>query len=141
MAAGVNGEIIVMSKYYKVKVVIIVLLAIVTILANYLLIPIYGLNGAAIGSAIALVIFNLSKYIFLFVKMKIQPFSLATILTLLVGLIILALGFYLPKTDNVFIDMIYRSATVTITYASLVYFLKLSPDINEQVDRLIGRRS
>ena len=141
MAAGVNGEIIVMSKYYKVNVLLIVLLAIITIVANYLLIPIYGLSGAAVGSALALIIFNTSKFLFLWIKMKIQPFSWSTVLTLVIGIIILMIGMYLPKLQSSLLDIIYRSTIVTLVYSSLIYLLKVSPEINTEVNRFIGRRN
>lgn len=141
MAAGVNGEIIVMSKYYKVNVMLIVFLAIITISANLILIPMYGLKGAAFGSALALVLFNLAKYVFLWVKLKIQPISRSTLFTLLVGGIALLIGLYLPRLERPIIDIVYRSAIVTSVYAALIYALKLSPDINDVVNKFIGRQN
>lgn len=138
MVAGLNGEIIVMSKYYRVNVYLIIGLAIITVLANYLLIPIYGLNGAAIGSAFALIIFNISKYLFLYYKFKFQPFTANTIKALLIGAITVIIGFWLPKLDNIYFDIIYRSFVVTIFYGAATYLLKVSDDINDQVKRLLG---
>jgi O-antigen/teichoic acid export membrane protein len=141
MASGVNGEIIIMSRHYKVNVYLIVLLASVTILANYILIPIYGLIGAAVGSAIALLAFNIAKFSFLIIKMKIQPFSQWTFVTLLIGLLVLIIGIYLPPLNNVYVDILYRSAVVTTVYGALVYVLKVSPEINSIIDKVIGRRN
>ena len=52
MLFGVNGEIIVMSKYYRFNVVAVGLLALLTIGLNLLLIPEYGIEGAAMASFI-----------------------------------------------------------------------------------------
>lgn len=141
MSAGVNGEIIVMSKYYKVNVILIVILAVITVSANYILIPIYGLTGAAIGSAIALIIFNLLKYLFLLVKMKIQPLHGNTFLVLGLGVIVLFIGLSLPRLNNAIVDIAYRSAIVTAVYSGAIYMLGLSPEINGIVNNFIGRRS
>jgi O-antigen/teichoic acid export membrane protein len=137
MAAGLNGEIIIMSKYYKVNVYLIMALAFFTVVANYFLIPIYGLNGAAIGSAFALLFFNLSKFVFLYGKLNLQPFSLNTIKVLILGGIVLVIGFWLPKIDNVYLDIFYRSAIVTVIYAVAIYLLKPSDDINNLVNKVI----
>ena len=141
MAAGLNGEIIVMSKHYKVNVYLIILLAIVTITANLLLIPIYGLNGAAIGSAIALILFNLAKYLFILFRMRIQPFSVQTLKTLAIGALVLALGIWLPQLQDTYLDILYRSAIVSIIFGASIYMLNISEDINNIVNKLIGRRS
>ena len=140
MVAGLNGEIIVMSKYYKVNVYLIIALATFTILANYFLIPIYGLNGAAIGSAFALLFFNLIKFVFLYSKLKLQPFSVNTIKVILFGVAILLIGLWLPRLSNTYYDIIYRSVIVSVIYGIGIYFLKASTDINQLVDKLLGRK-
>ena len=139
IAAGLNGEIIIMSRYYRVNVYFIIALALFTVLANYFLIPVYGLNGAAIGSAFALLFFNLIKFVFLYNKLKLQPFSVNTIKVVLLGVVVLLLGFWLPKLDNIYFDIFYRSAIVSASYGIAIYFLKPSMDINRLVDRLLGR--
>jgi O-antigen/teichoic acid export membrane protein len=139
MAAGVNGEIIIMSKFYKVNTYFVVGLAIITIIANYLLIPIYGLEGEALGTVFALFIFNFSKYLFLKVKLKIQPFSLNTIKVLAIGSAVLLIGLYLPKLHNIYFDIIIRSGIVTITYVLVIYFTKASAEINTLVDTWLKR--
>jgi O-antigen/teichoic acid export membrane protein len=137
MAAGLNGEIIIMSKYYKVNVYLIIALAIFTVATNYFLIPIYGLNGAAIGSAFALLFFNLSKFIFLYGKLNLQPFSVNTIKVLILGGIVLTIGFWLPEIDNIYLDIFYRSAVVSVIYAITIYLLRPSDDINNLVDKVL----
>ena len=75
MVFGVNGEIIVMSKYYRFNVLAIGILALSTIILNYYLIPKYGLEGAAIASFISMLGFNALKFLFLWSKYKLQPFT------------------------------------------------------------------
>lgn len=140
IAAGLNGEIIVMSKYYKVNVYFVVALAIFTVGANYILIPVYGLSGAAIGSAFALLFFNLTKFIFLYSKLKLQPFSVNTIKVILLGAVILLFGLWLPQLDNVYYDIFYRSVIVSVIYSIAIYLLKPSKDIDNLINKAIGRQ-
>ena len=111
-----------------------------TVLANYFLIPIYGLNGAAIGSAFALLFLNLIKFVFLYSKLRLQPFSVNTIKVILFGVAILLIGLWLPRLSNTYYDIIYRSVIVSVIYGTGIYFLKASTDINQLVDKLLGRK-
>ena len=64
MLFGANGEIIVMSKYYRFNVVAVLSLALLTIVFNQWLILVYGIEGAALASLLTMTLFNLSKYFF-----------------------------------------------------------------------------
>ncbi|MDN3203379.1 lipopolysaccharide biosynthesis protein [Algoriphagus sediminis] len=80
-----NSEILVFSKYYKFNLVLTVLMSILIILFNYLLIPIYGIEGAAVASVAVILLFNLVKFIFLKVKLNFSPFTDETFRILVVG--------------------------------------------------------
>ena len=131
MMAGINSEIIVMSRYYKFNMVLLGLLAISTILLNLWLIPIYGINGAAIGSATALVLFNLAKFIFLKWKYNIQPLSVSTLIVLILGAVGYFVSELIPQLDNTFIDLIIRSAIFFIIFFSGLIIFKPSPEITK----------
>lgn len=130
MVAGVNGEIIVMSKHYRVNVYLILFVTVFTILSNYLLIPRYGIEGAAIGSTVALLLFNSSKYIFLLLKERIQPFSIQTLKVLLIASLTAFIGLKLPSIESIYIDILIRSIVTTLVFISLIIWLKPSEDID-----------
>lgn len=88
VAFSVNSEILVFSRYYRFNLVLTIAMSILIIAVNYLLIPIYGIEGAAIGSAFVMLIFNLVKYGYLKIQLKLDPFSKETLKILLVGIII-----------------------------------------------------
>ncbi|GAB5524171.1 MAG: oligosaccharide flippase family protein [Roseivirga sp.] len=139
MFFGVNGEIIVMSRYYRFNVLAVSLLAILTIGLNYLLIPRYGIEGAAIASFMAMFIFNLSKFAFVWVKFSIQPFTLSSAkFACIAGLSLLA-NHFLPTIENVIIDIPIRSLIITFSIMLPTYFLKISPEMNGLLDNLLQR--
>ncbi|MCB0487407.1 MAG: oligosaccharide flippase family protein [Cyclobacteriaceae bacterium] len=137
MLFGPNSEIIVLSKYYSFNIVLILVLAFTIIAANNLLIPIYGINGAAIGSAIALVLFNMLKYAFVAFKLKMQPFNMATFYVVVIGAVTAWISTLIPRLDSVFIDIIIRSIVITLIYASLIVLAKASPDGNKVFQRAL----
>ncbi|MEQ8424881.1 MAG: polysaccharide biosynthesis C-terminal domain-containing protein, partial [Cyclobacteriaceae bacterium] len=137
MVFGPSSEIIVLSKYYSFNIVLIVLLATSIIVANNLLIPRYGIDGAAIGSALALILFNVLKYIFIYVKLKMQPFSLATLKVLAIVVIAIGSNYLVPRIDFVFADILVRSGVITLVYTSLVILSKASPDGNQVFNKML----
>lgn len=139
MVFGTNGEIIVMSKHYKFNVISVAILAVLTILLNLLLIPKYGIEGAAIASFLAMLIFNLSKFTFVWIKFKIQPFSFNTFKFMgIIGLILL-LNHFLPKQDNALFDIVLRSAVITAVFSLFTIGLNISEEVNGLYRKLISK--
>lgn len=137
MMFGPSSEIIVLSKYYTFNIVLILILAASVIIANNLLIPQYGINGAAIGSALALVLFNFLKYIFIYVKLKMQPLSIATLKVTGIAAIAIVCNYLIPRIDFVIADILVRSAAITLIYATLVILAKASPDGNKVFQKML----
>lgn len=78
-----------------------VVAAIVDITLNYSLIPIYGINGAAIATAIAVTISSSLAFIEVYKKLLIQPFGKVYFRIVLV-FVILGIGlYYLPENVNI----------------------------------------
>ena len=145
MANGINGTIIVNSKYYKYDLYTNVVLVFVTIITNYLLIPessplssygIVGINGAAFATAISVLLFNLIRLILIKVKMNMHPFSLQTIKTIvLLFAMFFALNF-LPNSSYAFADIIWKSVVVVILFILAVMCFNLSEDITAIIKEL-----
>lgn len=138
MLFGPSSEIIVLSKYYRFNIVLIILLASMVIVSNNLLIPRYGIDGAAWGSALALITFNVIKYVFIYMKYRIQPFEWATLKVLAIGGFTLAINEILFKVDNTLIDIIIRSSVVTIVFSSLIIWSQASVDANGIFRKIIS---
>jgi O-antigen/teichoic acid export membrane protein len=138
MLFGPSSEIIVLSKYYRFNIVLIILLASMVTISNNMLIPRYGIDGAAWGSAFALIIFNVIKFIFIYMKFRIQPFEWATLKVLAIGGFTLAINTILLKVDNTLIDIVFRSAVVTIVFTSLIIWSQASADANGIFRNLIS---
>jgi O-antigen/teichoic acid export membrane protein len=130
MAFGPSSEIIGLSKYYWFNLVCVSSLAIIVIITNYLFIPRYGIIGAAYGSVIALVLYNVVKYVFIYFKLNLQPFTRATVNVIFISVGTAGVNLVLPSLENVFVDMIFRSAIITLVYSTLILASKSSEEIN-----------
>lgn len=131
MAAGVNGNIIINSKYYKFNLVATILLVLISITLNYFLIPLYGIVGAAIATAVSLLIYNLIKGAYVWVKFSMQPLSPKIVLVILLGALILWGSTQVPRMGNLYSDIIIRSISIAILFSSGIIYLNISDEINK----------
>jgi O-antigen/teichoic acid export membrane protein len=138
MIFGPSSEIIVLSKYYKFNIVLILMLTVLVIVSNSFLIPRYGIEGAAWGAAFALITFNFVKYLFIYTKFKIQPFDIATIKVLIIALVTLAVNMLPLSIESVILEMFIRSALTTILFSSLILVTNVSPEANELFRKGVG---
>jgi len=133
ISVGLNSEIITNSEWYKFDSLFNIILLIVSIIANYLLIPPLGGVGAAIAAAITFFTFNFLKWIFISIKLKMQPLNHKQLIVILIAIISFIPGYYLPVISNIYIDIFYRSTVVTLVYSLLIVLFKVSEDLNERV--------
>jgi O-antigen/teichoic acid export membrane protein len=137
MLFGPSSEIIVLSKYFKFNIVLILILAVLIVVSNNVLIPRYGIVGAAWGAAFALITFNTIKYLFIYSKYKIQPFDSNTLKVLIIGSLVLAANYFSSRLDFVVLDILLRSALTTLLYSGLILITKVSPEANELYNRCL----
>jgi O-antigen/teichoic acid export membrane protein len=110
------------------------------IVANLLLIPRYGITGSAIASAITYFVFNLFRYMFIWIKFGMQPFTIQCVLALAAGILTYYLSVWiLPHIGNYVVDTILRTSFITALYLPAVYFLKLYEDINSIIDGAVAK--
>jgi O-antigen/teichoic acid export membrane protein len=79
IATGLCGTIISFSKHFRFDFWARLFLAVLTIMSNLMLIPLYGINGAALASMLSLVIYNLLKVLFLLYKFNLSPYSVESV--------------------------------------------------------------
>ncbi len=136
MSTGINGGIILNSRYYRFHLYLNILLVFLTVLTNYLLIPPYGILGAAIATAISIFIYNVVKYFFVLIKLSMQPFEWNTPVVLLIAAGCLLLSFQLPYLYNFFVDVTVRSLAIAIVFFGSILGLGLSNDVRNLFDFL-----
>lgn len=129
MSTGLNSELIGISKYYKFNFRVSILLLALLCFTNWLLIPRYGVFGAAWGATISLCVFNLIKFLFLEKKMRITTFNAKSFQILFCGAVVFVLVYWIPGLSNPIADTVVRTLLVVILYALMLLWLKPSPDL------------
>jgi O-antigen/teichoic acid export membrane protein len=144
MATGVNGEIILQSKYYRFNLISVVFLAVLIVVTNYLFIPRYGINGAAFGTALSVFLYNILKYLFLWIKFRMQPFNIKTVVVLLIMAVTFFAASLVPAPEDelvpTLLNILFRSVVITGLFVGFSYIFQVSDDANNLakigVDRL-----
>ena len=141
MVTSINEEIIAYSPYYRYTTLLMVGLILVTIGSNMLFIPIWGIVGAALASAICILSYNIFKFMLIYSKMNLQPFSISTIKITLIATLVAIIGTYLPPTlfPSPFIDLICRSLLIGILFAALTLSWRVSDEVNQLVGKIWKR--
>ncbi|MDG5491900.1 polysaccharide biosynthesis C-terminal domain-containing protein [Psychroserpens sp. SPM9] len=138
---GNNNAILFNSDYYRMVLVFGVVLAVLAIILNMILIPMYGINGSAMATFIAIVVYNTIKVYFVKLKFKMQPFTSETF-KVSVLLIVLVIGFYFWEFPfNPYVNIILKSMAIAIVYGVMIYKLHISEDISEMIKKYLKIKS
>lgn len=140
MGTGSNGIILINSKHYRVSFYTNVVLVVVTVALNYIFIPRYGIEGAAIASAFAFFAFNGVKCLFIKWKFGLQPFSLNTLIVVFLGGLSIYLTIGLSLFDAFWLNMLFNTALFLLLYLMPILYFKISPDLNELIGKMITNK-
>jgi O-antigen/teichoic acid export membrane protein len=130
LATGLNDAVMSITKYYRFNVILSFILVPVLVLLFKFLVPLYGIFGAAWSTTVVYFVFNICKYAFVKIKLKMDPFSLDTIKTLLAGIPTLLAGYFLPALSYPIFDAIFRTGVICFVYLCLLFILKPSADLH-----------
>lgn len=136
MATGLNDGIIGFSPYYRFGLLAISIMAIVNIGFNFLLIPSMGTVGVAIATFIASVAFNLSKFVFIYKKFNIIPFTPKSLKTVAVALVCFIFAYLLPNYNSHILNILIKGSIFAIAFGTLAIYLQLSEDINQVAEQV-----
>lgn len=138
---GVNGGVIHTSPHYRADMFFNLGLIVVAVGANWLLIPVYGLAGAAMATLISLLSFNVARFLYIRSKFGMVPFSWKSAVAVVITAVAAWVGHALPYLGNWYLDVVIRSIVVLIIFVPPVLALRLSEDINSLTQRFLGRKS
>lgn len=130
LSTGVNDQLLSLSKYYRFSFLVSCLIVGLLVLLNYWFIPLYGYFGAAISSTVSMIVFNVTKFIFIKKKLSLSPFSKNSARVIAGGVVSGAAGVLMPSLINPVIDTIVRTPVVLIIYVAFLLWSKSSKDLS-----------
>lgn len=130
-ATGLNGVILLTSDKFRYDLFFNALLAALTITTNFFFIPLYGINGAAVASMLAIVSINLARLLFVWGSYKMQPFVWRSLLIVGIAIGVYFASVLIPVLPNTFWDIMVRSGFIAVVYGVLILALNASPDASQ----------
>lgn len=128
IATGVNTSILFNSEKYIYGTYLLILLLVLSITLNIIFIPLYGIQGAALATLIASVIYNVLKYVIIWKSFKMQPYDLSSLKILFLITVVLIIGLLIPSLNNLFATITLKAILLSGIYLGGIYLLKIMPE-------------
>jgi O-antigen/teichoic acid export membrane protein len=133
MATGINQVIISNSKFYRYDALFVLTMVVVIIICNFIFIPLYGITGSAIATAITGVIGNSLRCLLLYNKYNMQPYTINTVKLIFIGIVAFLPGYFIPALDNLYMDIFVRSAVTGLLFLLLLLKMEAAPELNQKI--------
>ncbi len=139
LMTSVNNQIIAYSKHYRFGMYAVLFMGGLNILFNLILIPNMGIVGAALATLISLAIYNFMKFIFIYRKFGIQPFSMKILVLIALAAMSYLISIQYTSGDKPILDIIIRSIIVIAIYFPILIYFRVSQDINDLLLQGVNR--
>ncbi|BDC99553.1 lipopolysaccharide biosynthesis protein [Persicobacter psychrovividus] len=139
MIFGLNSEIILQSPKYKWVTYFTVVLAFLLVVTNLLMIPAFGIAGAACATFLSMLIYNLLKFRLILHEWHFQPFTKNTLYFLPFPFIAYALVLLLPQMQWLVLFTLRGVMITTVLYVGAI-ISGVSMDINRFHRRYVLRQ-
>ena len=148
---NVGATVLSYSKYYYYSLLFTIILTVSTIIMNIKLIPIWGIEGAAIASLISYLIYYTFLLTFVNWRVKVTPFSLKEFYTLLIIVSLFVIDWLLQTYISGYVissfkilivgqilDSVLRTSLLAILGIVSIYKLRISKQVNDIIDKFLS---
>ena len=139
MGAMTSGVIISTSRYYKIITFVSIAGLLLFLGFSYLLIPRFGIAGAALSIALAKVFNSVIMFIFIKVKFGLQPYNYKFLLVLVFAGVSYLVASLIPVLNNLILDIIVRSFIMIVIFSLLIIVFRISEDMTMLFNKIFRR--
>lgn len=139
LGTGLNAQIIATSNYWRFDLVSGVILLALMLPLTYILTKQYDIIGPAVANLVSITIYNIIRIAFLWKKFRLQPFTSASLYTIIAALCSFLICYFSFNHIHGFTGLFLRTAIFMVLYGGSVFYFKLSPDV-EPVWQSIKKR-
>jgi O-antigen/teichoic acid export membrane protein len=133
LGTGVNGQIITTSTNWRFDFFTNVLLTLIAFPLNFFLIKQFGIIGAAYSNLIAIFVYNVVRFSFIYKKYGWQPYSFAHIKILMTGIVVYLIVKNIPAMPNIYVDSIVRTGLILLLFLPAIRWMNISEEINKMM--------
>lgn len=136
-STGVSVQIIGTSHKYKIQTYSMGVLVVLVVIFYMIFIPLWGMNGAALGSLLSVAGAALLRVFYLQRNMKLFPYRIVHLKCMAIGLLAFTIGKIIPVFDHFIIDLFIRCSAISVVFVSLSYAFRISDDLNLMADKFL----
>lgn len=127
MMTGINSSIIFYSNKHKQGTVLLTFLIISSIILNIILIPKYGIIGAAIATSLNLLFYNFFKLLMIYCYFKLQPFGHYVWKIIIVCLLCFIICYFIHL--SLYLDILAKSGVIMFMFALCAIKFNILPEL------------
>lgn len=148
---NVGATVLSYSKYYYYSLLFTIILTVTAIYMNIKLIPIWGMEGAALASLVSYIVYYTFLLIFVNWKIKVSPLSMRELYTVMIILSLFAIDWllqtYMSKhLISIFnieligkmLDSAVRTLFLSVLGIVIIYKSKISKQVNDIIDKFLS---
>ncbi|MBR5604560.1 MAG: oligosaccharide flippase family protein [Bacteroidales bacterium] len=148
---NVGATVLSYSKYYYYSLLFTIILTLTAIYMNIKLIPIWGMEGAALASLISYIVYYTFLLTFVNWKIKVSPLSMRELYTVMIILSLFAIDWllqtymskHLISIFNVeligkMLDSAVRTLILSVLGIVIIYKSKISKQVNDIIDKFLS---
>ena len=139
LIVGNNNNIITNTNYYRTVILLGVFTVVLMLFLNWLLIPLYGINGSALATLLTIFIYNSIKLYFVVKKLNLFPFTLKNLISVLVIVLLFLCFSFWDFKFTALLNIILKSILVSLFYVFINYKLQISEDFNRVVAMVLHK--
>ena len=140
LATGVNGQIIGTSNYWRFDFFTNLFYIVLSIPLNFYLISNYSLIGLAYSNLAALTLYNSVRFLFLYKKFKLQPYTLQHGLFLIISIALMFIIYIIPSTSNFVFNIAIKSSLYLIGFYTLIIWDNPAPELKKLVQGFLKNK-
>lgn len=129
LGTGLNSQILLLSKYWKIDFMTNMLFVLLSIPLNYFLIKNYGVIGSAFANLIALCVFNGIRFFYIWQLFHLQPFSRQTLQSLLLAAFVIVIVSFIPTVQFLYVDIAIKTLIYITLFVGGVIWFGISKDV------------
>ena len=148
---NVGATVLSYSKYYYYSLLFTIILTVTAIYMNIKLIPIWGMEGAALASLVSYIVYYTFLLTFVNWKIKVSPLSMRELYTVMIILSLFAIDWllqtymskHLISIFNVeligkMLDSAVRTLLLSVLGIVIIYKSKISKQVNDIIDKFLS---
>jgi O-antigen/teichoic acid export membrane protein len=131
VATGMCGAVINMTGYTGLKLFNNVLSLVLSVILNVILIPRWGIVGAAVSALVIMALLNLIRIVQVYVLMRIVPYNSAFLKPLAAGLLAFLFGYFLKQRfsfESGILHLAVHTGILCIVFVGAIWTLGLSAE-------------